>query len=673
MKYTVLVVILLVSILSSTAHAVDPGPATHIVTLEITIEDEEFIEGEIEIELFGNEAPVTVANFLEYADSNFYDGLLFHRVMPTFMIQGGGYERFNSSLNERPTNWPIINESYNGLLNRRGTVAMARTSEPNSATSQFFINHQDNQDRSSFVITEDNPGYCVFGRVTDGMDFVDTIAQLDTVNTLPILDVVINRVRIPQIYVATDGDDITGDGSEGNPYATIQKSVDMAEKWVPVILMPGVYTGPGNRDIDFNGKAITVRCLGPEDPHSYYSNNNIAATVIYPGPHRAFYFHSGEGSDSVVEGITIAGGYAENGAGIYCRENSSPTIRNCVIVDNHAVSDGGGIYCENSSPVIKNCNIFDNHAGRYGAAICSTGSTPKIINSIIWDNTGPDIIHGPADVTFCDVQGGHPSLGNINTDPHFADPDNGNFYLKSQNYRWNPSVEQWVSDNVTSRCIDAGCPGSRIMYEYDPRRINMGTYGDTRKASGSLSLAIRPDINNDNIVNFKDFAAMVSYWLMESPDLPGDFNRDGIVSSFDLFLFSNRWLQTTAWYPTLPADFNKDGVVNFADFAYIASAWYLVAERAPADFDENQIVDSADLALFAQSWLHTKAEHPILPADLNNDNIVNFADFAYLARDWQKTPYQLPAELDLDENQTLDITDLASFANSWLDTELWYE
>ncbi len=671
MKYIALVVILLVSVLLSTAHAVDPGPVTHTVTLEITIEDVEEIKGEIEIGLFGNDAPVTVANFLEYANSNFYNKSLFHRVIKNFMIQGGGYNR---NFYKRPTNWPIINESYNGLSNLRGTVAMARTSDPNSATSQFFINHVDNGagDPNNLDRTENDAGYCVFGMVTNGMDFVDTIAQMETVDfDEPILRVTINRVKAQQVYVATTGDD-AGDGTEDNPYATIQKGIDMAQEPGHVILMPGVYTGQGNREIDFKGKAITVRCLGPEYPDSYFSNNNIAVTVIYPqGTARAFYFDSGEGSDSVIEGITIAGGYAENGAGIYC-ENSSPTIKNCIIVDNNAISDGGAIYCPQSSPVIKNCNIFGNHAGQYGAAIYSTDSAPKIINSIIWDNTGPDIIHGPADVTFCDVQGGYPGLGNINNDPLFFDPDNGNFYLKSQYLRWDHDTEQWVNGTVTSRCIDAGCPGSRVMYEYD-WRINMGVYGGTRKASISPSRPLRPDINNDGIVNFKDFAAMVSYWLMESPDLPGDFNRDGIVAFIDLVIFSNRWLQTTMWYPTLPADFNKDGVVNFADFAYMASAWYLFAERPSADFDENQIVDSADLALFARSWLYTKAQHPILPADLNNDDIVNFADFAYLACDWQKTPYQLPAELDLDENKTLDITDLVMFTNSWLDTELWYE
>src|SRR5438132_8876258 len=123
-------------------------------------------EGMIKLELAADKAPETVKNFLQYVADKHYDGLVFHRVISNFMIQGGG---FQPGMTQRKTRAPIQNESKNGLSNRRGTIAMARTSEPNSASSQFFINVVDNTglDRSN---SGDGHGYCVFGHVTEGMD-----------------------------------------------------------------------------------------------------------------------------------------------------------------------------------------------------------------------------------------------------------------------------------------------------------------------------------------------------------------------------------------------------------------------------------------------------------------------------------------------------------------------
>jgi cyclophilin family peptidyl-prolyl cis-trans isomerase len=140
--------------------------------------------GNIFIELFPADAPITVDNFLGYVNSGFYDFLLFHRVINGFMIQGGGYYTDGTYFYEPATGPPIINESYNGLSNLRGTIAMARGDDPNSATSQFFINHADNLflDRANAV---DGFGYCVFGQVVEGMDVVDVIAASPVVDYYP--------------------------------------------------------------------------------------------------------------------------------------------------------------------------------------------------------------------------------------------------------------------------------------------------------------------------------------------------------------------------------------------------------------------------------------------------------------------------------------------------------
>ena len=130
--------------------------------------------GKIKIELYPDKAPITVKNFLKYVDEKYYDGTIFHRVIPNFMIQGGGME---PGLKEKGTHAPIKNEASNGLLNKDGTLAMARTNDPNSATDQFFINVNDNRALNFRSPDPGGIGYTVFGKVVSGMDVVNKIAK----------------------------------------------------------------------------------------------------------------------------------------------------------------------------------------------------------------------------------------------------------------------------------------------------------------------------------------------------------------------------------------------------------------------------------------------------------------------------------------------------------------
>jgi len=150
--------------------------------------------GDVTIELFANESPITVENFLAYVDAGFFDGTVFHRVIPGFMVQGGGMD---ADLRQKATRAPITNEAGNGLKNTRGTLAMARTSDVNSATAQFFINLADNAflDHGARDF-----GYAVFGRVTRGMEVVDAIAKVKTGrkghhDDVPIQPVMLTQVR----------------------------------------------------------------------------------------------------------------------------------------------------------------------------------------------------------------------------------------------------------------------------------------------------------------------------------------------------------------------------------------------------------------------------------------------------------------------------------------------
>jgi peptidyl-prolyl cis-trans isomerase B (cyclophilin B) len=133
--------------------------------------------GRILLELYPEKAPKTVENFLQYVRSGFFDGTIFHRVIPDFMIQGGG---FTPDMRQKPTRTPIQNEADNGVANARGTIAMARTNDPHSATAQFFINLKDNGFLNHSGKNPQGWGYTAFGKVTEGMDVVDKIARVPT-------------------------------------------------------------------------------------------------------------------------------------------------------------------------------------------------------------------------------------------------------------------------------------------------------------------------------------------------------------------------------------------------------------------------------------------------------------------------------------------------------------
>jgi len=174
--------------MSNTAWAANP---------QISVETN---RGDFIVELYPEKAPKTVANFLQYVNSGFYKDTIFHRVINRFMIQGGG---FTADMSEKQTRAPIINEAGNGLLNEIGTLAMARTGDPDSATAQFFINLENNQFLNYQSPDPQLIGYCVFGRVLKGMDVVREIAATPTGNAGPYSDVPKSPIKIMQVKLIT--------------------------------------------------------------------------------------------------------------------------------------------------------------------------------------------------------------------------------------------------------------------------------------------------------------------------------------------------------------------------------------------------------------------------------------------------------------------------------------
>jgi peptidyl-prolyl cis-trans isomerase B (cyclophilin B) len=166
----ILLSVLILAVMTGTSLGQEKANTNPQVVLETT-------KGEIVLELYADKAPLTVKNFLGYIEAGFYSKTIFHRVIPGFMIQGGGFSR---DMQKKPTQTPIKNEAFNGLKNDRGTIAMARTQAPHSASSQFFINTVDNAFLNYKSQTMSGWGYTVFGKVVKGMEVVDAISKVAT-------------------------------------------------------------------------------------------------------------------------------------------------------------------------------------------------------------------------------------------------------------------------------------------------------------------------------------------------------------------------------------------------------------------------------------------------------------------------------------------------------------
>jgi predicted outer membrane repeat protein len=269
-----------------------------------------------------------------------------------------------------------------------------------------------------------------------------------------------------------------------------------------IVLTKGIY----RENIDFRGKNLTVRSTNPHD-------SQIVAATIIAGDRDSnlLTFSSGEDVNCVLAGFTITSGKIgifcsgasptitncnitdninpEIGAGICLKNGSNPTLINCSIINNSASMMGGGLYNENSNPVLLNCVFSGNSALYFGGGIYCSTSNPTITNCILWDNTPDEMfMFGSAlAITYTDIKGGATGEGNMETDPLFADPEKGDYHLKSQAGRWEPISQSWIQDDVTSPCIDAGDPANPVAEEPAPNgnRINMGAYGGTSEASKS--------------------------------------------------------------------------------------------------------------------------------------------------------------------------------------------
>jgi len=393
--------------------------------------------------------------------------------------------------------------------------------------------------------------------------------------------------------VATDGNDITGDGSVANPFRTIQKGVDTAHDGCTVIVQPGLY----KENINLLGKNITLTSIDPADSHIVHSTT-IEGMVCFRGTENPNCTLAGFNIDGSITGFdwliypnaenhthaTISHCVLENimtGCGRVIQACDG-TISNCVIAN---ITYG----CLPPWPVsairgchglIKNCvmlNMLD------GMEILD-GGTSTIENCIIYGSS-PIMVGSGATlkVSYCDLQGGSNWIfgagtvnwgpGNIDVDPCFVQEGyweyiareyvyfKGDYHLKSEGWRWDGQRGGWDYDEITSRCIDAGNPGTPLGNELlsvpdDPNniwgenlRINMGAYGGTAEASiPPYDWALLADLTNDGTVDLADFAGQGEDWQKTATEQPGDINRDGTVDITDLLLLVQDWLPETSWH-----------------------------------------------------------------------------------------------------------------------------
>ncbi|MHC4366194.1 MAG: PKD domain-containing protein [Planctomycetota bacterium] len=291
--------------------------------------------------------------------------------------------------------------------------------------------------------------------------------------------------------------------SAGKRYAYIQDAIDEAYPGDEIVANEGIY----NEDIDFRGMSVTLRSIDPNDP-------SVVAGTVISCTSQGVTFSGGEDESCVLAGFTITGateGISCSGAsptiihcsivgnqasGIELRNSSNPTLTNCEISLNagagiEAWAKETGRFRSYNRPVVTNCTI----AGNLQNGI--SGGIPRVANCIIWGNLHPQVaeMRGIGTITDSDVQGGWLGEGNLDADPLFADPANGDYHLKSQAGRWDPQTQSWIQDDVTSPCVDAGNPDSDWSAELLPNgeRINMGVYGGTSQASKSFGAGQQPN------------------------------------------------------------------------------------------------------------------------------------------------------------------------------------
>lgn len=395
------------------------------------------------------------------------------------------------------------------------------------------------------------------------------------------------------------------DDDEPADFNNIQEAINDANNADTVIVADGVYTGLGNRDIDFLDKAITVRSEnGPE-------NCIIDCNGTEAEPHRGFYFHNGEDSNSVLHGFTIANGYASYGGGIKCSESSSPTINNCIITDNSAENDGGGIYCWQSSPTLTNCTFSRNSAPTVHILV-DEGESSRGGAMCNYENGSPTLIHCVFSNNLAAIGGGG-IFNYLESNPILTD-----CIFSNNSVEFGGAILNYLSNPTLTNCTFSG-----NFADWGSGMINL------RSSSLVLTNCILWD-GGDEIQN-RDSAVTITY-----SNVQGGWIGDGNINEDPLFADaedgdyhlksqagqwdpnSQSWVQDEVTSPCIDAGdpmspigyepFPNGGIINMGAYGGTAEA--------------------------SKSYFGQPLCEIIVAGDINGDCIVNFKDFALMALHW---------------------------------------
>ena len=440
---------------------------------------------------------------------------------------------------------------------------------------------------------------------------------------------------IVTLSVSCFADTLVVDLSGAGDYPTIQSAIDAAVNGDAIIVAEGVYKGEGNRDLDFKGKKITVESTEPE---------RRAVVIDCQGsqvdPHRAFYFHSSEDVNSIVNGFTIKNGYAEDGGGVLC-DNSSPTIINCNFVDCVAENWGGGINCYNASPFISNCKFTGNSAFEGGAITTRYEGYPIIRNCQMFDN----IAVGSGGGINCDVLSS-PAISNCLITNNYAGTYGGGGISIFQS---NPVISNCTIVGNTS---DSGGSGVLHWYEHENgSTLKNCIVWDNLPSFGQILLANSAEMTIDYCDTQFGFSNI---------DVSGSILNWGIHNIDQDPLFEIGLLGKKYYLSQIDAgQMMNSPCLDSGSESAIGLEMNIYTTRTDQMEDE----DAVDIGY------HYSVENiiEINIADINRDDEVNIIDFSILASQWGQTPSLPNADISpLGGNNIVDLGDLEKLCQNWL-------
>jgi len=427
---------------------------------------------------------------------------------------------------------------------------------------------------------------------------------------------------------------ITVDDDGPSDFDNIQAAINYATNGDEIIVYPGIYTGTGNRDIDFYGKAITVRSTEPNDPEI------VAATVIdskgsLSEYHRGFIFQRSEDSNSILDGLTIKNGYSDYGGAIRCLDVDDPVIKNCIIISNKAAYDGGGVNCKKSNVIMDNCTIRDNEAFGYGGGMrfCSD-SQPTVINCTITGNSALDDGGG---IESC---GSNPYLIGCIFENNESGKDGGGMFMGENGTLTNCILK-------ANRADQGG--GIALMYYCTPQMFNCIISDNTANTGGGIFIShdcnvkitnctlaantcpngnglgigsngypSQVEVTNsilwdatDEIWNDDGSTITINYCDVKG-SWPGTDNIDSDPMFSDPYNGDYHLKSETGRYKPsiyIRLDPTGDGFIDLTDFAAFAKSWKNQGGFIPADLDRSGFVDFNDLTLLLNNYL---AHYPLV-------------------------------------------------------------